>query len=529
MRADDLKLGELVDFSEGKVHLHGRRLVLHDLHAFSQHRKDLVDLVGMEEARRIFTRFGYFWGQADAAAMKRIFNWDSRAEWIKAGPRMHALQGVVKPVVKHLETEERFRMLVHWHDSEEAEEHRLAFGTGDCCACWILVGYASGYASFCMDTDIYFIEEKCRAKGDRICTAEGLDRPSWGDRIEPYLKFFQADGIHGKILELTEELRRKTKELNAQRKRLKQRDELDFGQVRNQAFRHMLELARRIAPFETSVLITGETGTGKEVLARHIHRLSNRSKGPFQSINCGALPETLLESELFGHKKGAFTGAVEDRTGLFEDGSGGTVFLDEIGDISSVTQIKLLPVLQQREIPRIGENRPRKVDIRILSATNKDLNEAVAEGRFRQDLLFRLRVIEIQMPPLRDRTEDILPLAREFVERLAKQLKRQDLRLDATTLDYLQAYSWPGNVRELENAMERAAVLCGDAVIKPQDLPPEIVQRTRLQAGNVMRSLAQVEADHIFAVLDTTGGNKKQAAEILGISYATLWRRLKSL
>ena len=165
--------------------------------------------------------------------------------------------------------------------------------------------------------------------------------------------------------------------------------------------------------FETSVLITWETGTGKEVLARHIHTLSNRAKGPFQSINCGALPETLLESELFGHKKGAFTGAVEDRAGLFEEGTGGTVFLDEIGDISSTTQIMLLRVLQEREITRIGENRPRKVDIRILSATNKDVNQAVAEGRFRQDLLYRLRVIEIQMPPLRERKEDILPLARK--------------------------------------------------------------------------------------------------------------------
>ena len=246
-------------------------------------------------------------------------------------------------------------------------------------------------------------------------------------------------------------------------------------------------------------------------------------------MNCAALPETLLESELFGHKMGAFTGAVEDRVGLFEYAQNGTVFLDEIGDVSSATQSKLLRVLQEKEIVRVGESAPRHIDVRVVAATNRDTEQDVREGRFREDLLYRLRVIEIEVPPLRERIEDVLPLTRYFVERFAKRLDIPRLQLDARCVDILQDYSWPGNVRELENAIERAAVLSEAGRILPEHLPPRIVHADPAAPtrDNVNRTLARAEDDHIRAVLKFTDGNRTRAAKILDISPTTLWRRLK--
>ncbi len=519
MRAEELTLAELVDLSDGRFDLHGRRLVLHSSDALAQLRKDLVDTVGVEPARRLFTRFGSFWGRADAAAMKRIFQWDSVSDWILAGPRMQTLQGVVRVIVKRLEVQPeagRFHMEVTWHDSVEAEEQRLALGPAKEPVCWMMVGYASGYASFCTGQEVVFIEGKCRGKGDRICSAVGQDRASWGAEIEPYLAYFHADDIQGQVLRLTKELKERMREIARQRRRIASLEKAVAGmpvEVHSSSYRQVLEFATRVARHDSSVIITGESGVGKEVLAQHMHHVSPRAAGPFLAVNCGALPETLLESELFGHKAGAFTGASQDRLGLFEEASGGTVFLDEIGDVSPAMQTKLLRVLQEREIVRIGENRPRKVDIRVIAATNKDLKRAVQEGQFREDLYYRLGVIEIEVPPLRKRREDIVSLARYLVEKTAARLGFDRLRLDATTLDFLGSYAWPGNVRELENTLERAAVLCKDGVIRPDDLPAGILQSVvapqEPAAGG--RTLREVERQHIQAVLVSVHGHRGQA------------------
>jgi len=536
MRAEDLKLEELVHFADGAIVLHGRRLVLHALHSFAQFRKDLFAMVGPVQARRILTRFGYFWGNADAAAMTRIFKWESLAERLKAGARLLALQGVAKTYIRALDVDEaagRFQMELAWHDSTESEEHLIAFERGERPACWMLCGYASGYASFCLGKDVHFIEDRCRAKGDRICTALGKDLESWGEEIKPHLPYYQACDIQQTILKLTRELKQKNLELERNRSRLDRLEQAVKAcavEARSEAFRRVLELSDRVAPYDSSVLITGESGVGKEVLARHIHGASPRADRPLLAVNCGALPETLLESELFGHKAGAFTGAVHDRIGIFEQAQKGTIFLDEVGDISHAMQVKLLRVLQAREIMRVGESRPRKIDVRVICATNQNLAQAIREGRFREDLYYRLRVIEIAIPPLRERKEDILPLARLFVAQFAKRLKMPGLRLDATALDYLQAYPWPGNIRELENAIERAAVLSRDGVILPECLPPTVLHAgsERPAAGDrPARTLDQVERDHIRAILALTGGNRTRAAQILGISNATLWRRLR--
>lgn len=538
MKAEDLRLEELVEFGAGRLTLKERRMALHDMHAFAQFRRDLLDMVGIDHARRILTRYGLFWGQADAAAMKRLFAWDNLEEMLRAGPRMHALQGVNRPFIRKLELDEangRLMMDLVWHDSGEAEEHLVELGPATHPVCWILVGYASGYCSFCLGRNVYFVEDRCKAKGDRICTAVGKDEASWGDDLKPHRIYFQADDIWKKVNKLTQELRKKTRELAAQRKLLGWglgASRTAFVEVRSPAFRQVIELANRVAQFDTSVLITGETGTGKEVLARHIHRQSPRSGRPFVAVNCTALPETLLESELFGHRAGAFTGAARDRIGLLEQAEKGTIFLDEIGDISLVIQIKLLRVLQEREILRVGENEPRKIDVRVLAATHRNLGEAIREGRFREDLFYRLRVIEIDIPPLRERRDDILPLARHFVKQLGARLKLAHLRLDATCVDYLQRYSWPGNVRELENTIERAAVLSPNGLILPEHLPAHVVnlELGRLVAHSVAqpRTLAEVEQAHLEAVLKSVGGNQSQAARILGISTTTLWRKLKS-
>ena len=300
----------------------------------------------------------------------------------------------------------------------------------------------------------------------------------------------------------------------------------------SKAFQNVIEIAKRVAKFDTSVLITGETGVGKELVARIIHQDSPRSPHSLLAINCGALPETLLESELFGHKAGTFTGAFGDRIGLFEQAARGTILLDEIGDISLATQVKLLRVIQEREILRLGENLPRKVDVRIIASTNRNLDEGVADDRFREDLLYRLRVIEIIVPPLRERSEDILPLTAHFVERLSRKLGLPELEIDEKCLDLFRSYSWPGNVRELRNAIERAAVLSDDQLIRVQDLPPRIVSSdtaTRPSTAIPLRSLAEVEMDHIGKVLKFTGGNRTDAAKILEIGLSTLWRKLKAM
>ena len=536
MKAEDLKLEELVHFSDGAVNLHGRRLILHALHAFAHMRKDLHEMVGPEQTRRIYTRYGYFWGNADAAAMKRIFTWDSVAEWMKAGARMPTLQGLAKTVYKTLELEPAhpcLKLEIVWHDSGEAEAHLLELGPSAHPICWLLTGYASGYASFCLGRNIYFIEQKCRAQGDRVCMALGQDEAAWGSALVPHAPYFEAFDIQGKVQELTRELKRKTVELAKQRSRLETLEHAvksSTVEARSELFRRVLELSQRVAPYDSAVLITGESGVGKEVLARHIHTVSHRAAGPFVAVNCGALPETLLEGELFGHKAGSFTGATHDRIGLFEQAGSGTLFLDEIGDITPTMQVKLLRVLQTKEIMRVGESKTRKIDVRVIAATNRNLPLAIREGRFREDLYYRLRVIELEIPPLRARRDDILPLARFFVKQFSRKLRLPDLRLDATTLDYLQAYAWPGNVRELENAIERAAVLSHAGVIVPESLPPTILHASTPPAASVDpggRTLAQVADDQIRAVLEMTGGNRTRAAKALGISPATLWRRLK--
>jgi transcriptional regulator with PAS, ATPase and Fis domain len=293
--------------------------------------------------------------------------------------------------------------------------------------------------------------------------------------------------------------------------------------------RKLMELAKAIAATDSTVLITGESGTGKERVARFVHDQSMRAHGPFIAVNCGAITETLLESELFGHARGAFTGATSDRPGLFEAANGGTLFLDEIAEITLPMQVKLLRAIQEREVRRVGENKSRPINVRIVSATNKNLKAEVAEKRFREDIYYRLNVVELAVPPLRQRREDILPLARFLLAEAAVQMKRPVDGLTAPAVDQLLSYTWPGNVRELANAMERAVAVAKTNRVDMEDLPPEVRQVLPLVLDNgVPRFLRDVEKDCILGALEKTEGNRIKAAALLGMGVATLYRKLKA-
>jgi transcriptional regulator with PAS, ATPase and Fis domain len=292
--------------------------------------------------------------------------------------------------------------------------------------------------------------------------------------------------------------------------------------------RRLVDLARRIARVDSTVLITGESGTGKELMAHLVHNESSRAQGPFIAVNCGAITESLLESELFGHTRGAFTGAAQDRVGLFEAANGGTLLLDEIGDVSPGMQVKLLRVLQEREIRRVGESKSRPVNVRVVAATNRELAEDLASGHFRKDLYYRLNVLQLHVPSLRDRREDILPLTRLLLAEVAKRFQRSVTGLSPRAADQFLRYDWPGNVRELENVLERAVALGTTNLIELEDLPEDVQQSIPSPSlSGPVRSLDEIGKDYILAVLDRNGGNRTQTAKQLGIGSATLSRKLK--
>ena len=324
--------------------------------------------------------------------------------------------------------------------------------------------------------------------------------------------------------------------LREENQELKKRlgEQFDFGNIigRSPAMQKVFETLSLVAPSDATVLINGESGTGKELIAGALHHNSNRRDGPFIKVNCAALHENLLESELFGHEKGAFTGADSRRQGRFELADHGTLFLDEIGDMSLQTQAKILRVLQEGELERLGGSQTIQVDVRLVAATHKDLNRMVEEGTFRQDLFFRLSVVPIELPPLRDRTEDIPVLADFFLKRYAEKNKKDIKGFHPQTLILLGRYSWPGNIRELENTIERAVILCPGEQITPRELPPQMLPDDFQPGGDADLNrggltLKDMEREAIRATLEQTGGNRSQSAKLLGIARQTLLNKIK--
>jgi DNA-binding NtrC family response regulator len=533
MRAADLDIHELLHFvpEGGLITFAGERVLLLDAVALGLLRKELIETLGLTAARAVLTRFGYAHGWRVADTLRKGFPWDSEDEWRAAGARLHTIQGLVRAEVTRASVSpatpgaEGF-----WHDSYEAEQHLLHLGQADEPVCWTLVGFASGYMSCVYGKEVIAIEDRCRGKGDALCRVAVRAKEEWGPELAAHLPFYQKACLDFALAQLTDTLKKQEQQLRSIRARPTDAATPAAGLVSaSPAMLRALDLARRVAQVDSTVLITGESGVGKERLARFIHQESARTAGPFLAINCAAVPETLLESELFGHARGSFTGASQDRAGLLEAANGGTLLLDEIGDVPPAMQVKLLRVLQEREVRRVGENRTRPINVRVLAATNRDLLADVHGARFRQDLYYRLRVVEIVVPPLRQRREDILPLARQFVAGAAKRFRKRAPALAPEAANLLLRYAWPGNVRELENALERALALAQSDRIVVDDLPPELGAAPTVETVDDVRTLAELEHDYIAAALRATGGNRARTAEKLGIGAATLYRKLKQI
>jgi DNA-binding NtrC family response regulator len=539
-------LAEFVDFrpDQGIIRLHEQRVVLLSAAAMGLLRKELIDTLGIETARRVFLRFGYADGYHDAVSLRDRSNWPTPLEGLRAGVMLHRLEGIVRAEILELDHDAetgRFHEEVVWHDSYVAEHHVHHYGKSTAPVCWSLAGYASGYASACLGHEIYFRERECLAEGAKRCAVVGKDAESWGAEVESLRADFQGGTLGREVERLRDAVHQRLQDVD-RRERLVARRERELNLLRERVARHaaskqfiagsavmqdVLELAARVAPLDTTVLVYGESGTGKEFIVRMIHDQSPRVGGPFVSINCAALTETLLESELFGHVRGAFTGAVRDKAGLFEVAGNGTLFLDEIGEVAPTVQAKLLRALQEREIRRVGAERTIKVNARVVAATNRDLRAAVEAGTFREDLYFRLGAFVITVPPLRDRREDIPPLVHDFVGRAATRVKKEVANVSPDAMTALMSYSWPGNVRELEHAIERAVIVARGTSIRLRELPPEVSQKSGPRVPGDSLDLQELERAAIGRALERFRGNRREAADALKISTVTLWRKMK--
>jgi DNA-binding NtrC family response regulator len=545
---EPLQLAELLDFrpDQGIIRLHEQRVVILSAAAMGLLRKELIDTLGIETARRLMLRFGFADGYHDAVSLRdRSAAVGGPVEAFRTGTVVHSLEGIVRVDLTSIDFDAatgRFEAHEEWHDSYVAEQHVLHYGKAERPVCWSLTGYASGFASACFEREIYFQEISCVGQGRKVCAVVGKDAASWGSDVEGLRLDFHGADLGREVERLQSAVRKqmqalarrerslenRERELDVLRARIARHTESKHFIARSTAMHEVLELAARVAPIDTTVLVYGESGTGKEFIVRMIHDQSARASAPFVSVNCAALTESLLESELFGHVRGAFTGATRDKAGLFEVAGSGTLFLDEIGEVAPTVQAKLLRALQEHEIRRVGAERTIKVNARVVAATNRDLKDAVAKGTFREDLYFRVGAFVITVPPLRDRRDDIPALVHEFVRRAGIRVKKNVKTVSAEAMTALINYEWPGNVRELEHAVERGVILAQGSSITVRELPPEVTQRKRSGSVGDGLNLQSQERDLIRRALERYKGNRKRAAEALHISPVTLWRKMKA-
>ncbi|WP_053151184.1 sigma-54-dependent Fis family transcriptional regulator [Pseudomonas sp. Pf153] len=460
-------LTECLMFSpgDGRIWLNGARMLLMHSSGIGALRRELIESMGLSRARGIMLRTGYHCGARDAALIKERFPEADFLALFAAGPIIHAIEGAVKVEPVHFEFDMNLGTYYGeflWHHSSEDDEHIAQFGIGTEPACWMQTGYATGYTSAMVGRLILYREVECRSTGSNICRLIGKPAEEWDDaegdladlNAEPFVSTSgRSPSSHGRG-----DKGALPAELQAAHQPTQDSDMVGISSAFNAAC-HML---RRVAPTQATVLFTGESGVGKEMFARMLHRISPRHDAPFVAINCAAIPENLMESELFGVERGAFTGATQSRAGRFERANGGTLFLDEIGTLSLVAQGKLLRVLQEGEVERVGGSRTLKVDVRVVAATNVDLRAAAQRGEFREDLFFRLNVFPIHLPPLRERKEDIPLLMTHFLHRFTRLHGRQISGFTPRTADTLLAYDFPGNIRELQNLVERGVISAPD-------------------------------------------------------------------
>jgi two-component system response regulator HydG len=540
MPTADLALTELVDFlpDQGRIDFEGHRMLLWHADAFGNLRKELIDDLGVDATRGILRRFGFANGYKDALTMRELLGGpDARAWWLGC-PALQAQQGKVRPEVQNLTIDRErgeFELAVHWHDSYEAAQHQRVVGAATAPVCWTLAGYASGYSSAVLGEEVFVVEHACAAMGAPHCRVVGRTRRAWGEDGARHAAEYDAPALARQLDAVHGELRRATGRLADSEAELRRVTGRSQGGLiaRSREMDRVLELANKVAAVDATVLVTGETGVGKERIARLIHDASPRAARAMVAINCAALPEALLESELFGHVRGAFTGAAGDRRGLFEAAAGGTVFLDEIGETHARRpRPSCCACCRSGVIRPVGATAERAVDVRIVAATNRDLATMSPPGTFRQDLLYRLgschRGAAAARAPARRSGAAGAPLHRPHLRRYASRSRPWPRRRRGAA----HRHAWPGNVRELEHAIEHAVVLAGDdGKLAVAHLPAELRERgadpaAALTAGEL--TLAELERRYTLVVLERNRGSRAATARALGIGTNTLWRKLKA-
>ncbi len=540
MNASDLHLLELLDFApaEGCIRFGDRRMLLWDADAFGNLRHELIESLGAHEARPILKRFGFANGYRDALSTKSLVNWGSDEEWWLSCPSLQCNEGKVQPEVKHLKVDRDdgiFEMEVVWNHSYEAEQHARVRGASSEPVCWTLTGFASGFATALMGQECIVIETECTAMGAPACRVLGKTRIAWGEQGTVVASDYQAHPLAKELQDREIELRQRAERLALREQEV---ERMSLGRAaqrsvrsQNPEMKRVLALCDSVATSNSVALICGESHSGKAQVARCLHDESTRADGPFHRINCGALPEALLNSELFGHEVGTLPGTHQQKVGLFECAKGGTLVLEEVGQMSPSTQVTLLRALQENEIWPARATTPRAIDLRLITTTSRDLQQVSQEGGFRADLYYQLAAIHLEIPPLRLRPEDILPLARDYVHRSCQRSGLDSKTLSTKAAEILLEHGWPGNLTELQNAMERAVILAGPkSKIELEHLPPTLRSIrgdfARVQHDQVL-SMAEIERRYVLEVLERYRGNRTRTAKALGIGANTLWRKLK--
>jgi len=540
---DDLL--KLLRFSpkDGQIWLADQRMVLMHLSTLTAMRRHLVDAYGVAPIRALFTHMGYISGTQDAEIARRVRAQESSLNRLLAGPLMYALEGVtlVNPITVDMDVEQgRFFCDLCWENSSEVQAHVSAYGISADPVCWMQVGHASGYSSGFMGRQVIYREIECQGMGASHCRIVGRTREEWGDQALdlPFLQMGLA--AEPKVPSVA----------------LRKPPPAAMGNLVgvSTGFVTVCHMLEKVARTSATVLLLGETGVGKEMFAKALHRISPRAKGNFVAVNCAAIPETLIESELFGVEKGAYTGAAVSRPGRFERANDGTLFLDEVGILSFPAQGKLLRALQEHEIERVGDTQVRPVNVRVVAATNESLEAAVKAGRFREDLWFRLNVFPIRIPPLRERRDDVSPLMEHFLKKFNAMHDRRVSGFTARAVDAMLTYGYPGNIRELENMIERAMILADDdsaidlthLFSHAQKYLSEFLRIDRhgvMSCGSRTDSLLDPIAEQIVSLgvsledlellavrkaMDKCNGNLSRAGRMLGMSRSQMTYRLKT-
>ena len=559
--------------SDGRIWLGDQRMLLVHASAFHSLRHEMIESLGLEVARRLFTRMGYQAGAQDARMAGKLMSRTSAKDMFVVGSQMRCLQGIGLSEAVRLEFDvergSHYGEFV-WTNQVEDEEHGRHFPIDAESMCWMQIGYASGFATEFMSRPVLYREIECQSMGQAACRIVGKTVADWGDEAAQDMRFLSAEkpagGLSASAFRPVDAV-----VLSAawSGTALAQGN----GEVgTSPKFNAVCHVVNRVAPTQATVLFSGESGVGKEVFARMLHRLSSRSQKPFVAVNCAAIPEQLIESELFGAERGAYTGATHSRAGRFERADGGTLFLDEIGTLSAGAQGTLLRALQEGEIERLGGSRAQRVNVRVIAATNVDLRGEVAAGRFREDLFFRLNVFPIRIPPLRERREDIPLLMSHFLVKFTQRDGRHLAGFTPRALDAMLSYDWPGNIRELENVIERGVILATErhpidvqhlftsgeqfgerlfgvgrdgklVAADPLELSGENehgfdVARVSRGATDLLLgqgdssdkvSLEEIETMLLKKAVERAGGNISAAARLLGITRPQMVYRLKSL